>query len=142
MLINDIRQTWGSKLRIGSTSYQIIPKLDTHEDSIDSISDSEFEINAGNWEWRIGNTSVTKNRPLQMILYLFFMSSQCTMQKNTWGRDMAVFGSVEPWYQKEHVLYFNLRRVCNWSTEGEIWRTAFSLLFTTAIYPILLSNVI
>ena len=25
--------------------------------------------------------------------------------ENTWGRDMAVFCSVEPWYQKEHVLY-------------------------------------
>ena len=27
------------------------------------------------------------------------------------GPNMAVFCSVESWYQKEHVLYFNLRRV-------------------------------
>ena len=46
--------------------------------------------------------------------------NHCTIQKNTWGRDMAVFGSVKPWYQKEHVLYFNLKRVEDWSFKGEI----------------------
>ena len=90
-----------------------------------------FEVYSlkGSGDW--GKTTIaSKNQPCIKILKL----NQNAEKYMVWGWDMAVFGTVGARISKEHVLDFNARGNWNQQTEGQIWRTACSLIITPAIY--------